>query len=152
MRILGCSASLGMLVTLALAGCGGGGADDGETPKPTATTARRRARRRPPRHAADHDGRREGRGRRGHRRPAARLGRLRHRRGQGAAHRPVQGRHRGRQAAAQLRLEVRRRHARLAPRRIRSTPTQKAGKYRADLEVKDSAGDSDSDYLEIDVQ
>ena len=29
---------------------------------------------------------------------------------------------------------------------------QKAGKYRADLEVKDSAGDSDSDYLEIDVQ
>jgi PKD repeat protein len=29
---------------------------------------------------------------------------------------------------------------------------QKAGKYRADLEVKDSAGDSDSDYLEIEVQ
>ena len=29
---------------------------------------------------------------------------------------------------------------------------QKAGKYRADLEVKDSAGDSDSDYLEIDAQ
>jgi len=29
---------------------------------------------------------------------------------------------------------------------------QKPGKYRADLEVKDSAGDSDSDYLEIDAQ
>jgi PKD repeat protein len=29
---------------------------------------------------------------------------------------------------------------------------QKPGKYRADLEVKDAAGDSDSDYLEIDVQ
>jgi len=29
---------------------------------------------------------------------------------------------------------------------------QKAGKYRADLEVKDAGGDSDSDYLEIDVQ
>src|SRR5262249_15499845 len=29
---------------------------------------------------------------------------------------------------------------------------QKAGKHRADLEVKDAGGDSDSDYLEIDVQ
>ena len=29
---------------------------------------------------------------------------------------------------------------------------EKAGKYRADLEVNDSAGDSDSDYVEIDVQ
>jgi PKD repeat protein len=29
---------------------------------------------------------------------------------------------------------------------------QKVGKYRADLEVKDAGGDSDSDYLEIDVQ
>ena len=29
---------------------------------------------------------------------------------------------------------------------------QKPGKYRADLEVKDAGGDSDSDYLEIDVQ
>jgi PKD repeat protein len=28
----------------------------------------------------------------------------------------------------------------------------KAGTYRADLEVKDSAGDSDSDYLEITVE
>lgn len=27
----------------------------------------------------------------------------------------------------------------------------KAGKYRADLEVKDSAGDSDSDYIEVEV-
>jgi hypothetical protein len=37
MRILGGSASLGMLVTLALAGCGGG-APTGETPKATVTT------------------------------------------------------------------------------------------------------------------
>ncbi len=29
---------------------------------------------------------------------------------------------------------------------------QKAGTYRADLEVKDSSGDSDSDYLEITVE
>jgi PKD repeat protein len=29
---------------------------------------------------------------------------------------------------------------------------EKPGKYRADLEVADSAGDSDSDYVEIDVQ
>jgi PKD repeat protein len=29
---------------------------------------------------------------------------------------------------------------------------EKAGKYRADLEVADSAGDSDSDYMEIEVQ
>lgn len=29
---------------------------------------------------------------------------------------------------------------------------QKAGKYRVDLEVADSAGDSDSDYLEIEVR
>jgi PKD repeat protein len=29
---------------------------------------------------------------------------------------------------------------------------EKPGKYRADLEVADSAGDSDSDYMEIDVQ
>jgi PKD repeat protein len=28
----------------------------------------------------------------------------------------------------------------------------KAGKYRADLEVADSAGDSDSDYIEVEVQ
>jgi PKD repeat protein len=28
---------------------------------------------------------------------------------------------------------------------------QKAGKYRADLQVKDSGGDEDSDYLEIEV-
>ena len=28
----------------------------------------------------------------------------------------------------------------------------KAGKYRVDLEVADSAGDSDSDYLEIEVR
>jgi PKD repeat protein len=28
---------------------------------------------------------------------------------------------------------------------------QKAGQYTADLEVKDSSGDEDSDYLEIDV-
>lgn len=28
---------------------------------------------------------------------------------------------------------------------------EKAGKYRADLEVKDSAGDSDSDYIEVEV-
>jgi PKD repeat protein len=29
---------------------------------------------------------------------------------------------------------------------------EKPGQYRADLEVNDSTGDSDSDYLEIDVQ
>lgn len=29
---------------------------------------------------------------------------------------------------------------------------EKAGKYRADLEVADSGGDSDSDYVEIEVQ
>ena len=29
---------------------------------------------------------------------------------------------------------------------------QKAGKYRADLSVSDSAGDSDSDYIEIEVR
>lgn len=29
---------------------------------------------------------------------------------------------------------------------------EKAGQYTADLEVKDSAGDEDSDYLEIDVE
>jgi hypothetical protein len=29
---------------------------------------------------------------------------------------------------------------------------EKAGKYRADLSVTDSAGDSDTDYLEIEVQ
>jgi PKD repeat protein len=28
---------------------------------------------------------------------------------------------------------------------------EKPGKYRADLEVKDSAGDSDSDYIEVEV-
>ena len=29
---------------------------------------------------------------------------------------------------------------------------EKAGKYRADLEVSDSAGDEDSDYIDIEVQ
>lgn len=147
MRILGCSASLGMIVALALGGCGGG-TPTGETPKPTPTTVAPAAPASPPTTAAgaktdddDED------------MAAPLLAWADSDTDEGKA--PL---------AIQFKADIEGGTPPLTfvwkfgdgtPDSTEANPKhtyQKPGKYRADLEVKDAAGDSDSDYLEIDVQ
>ncbi len=148
MRILGCSASLGMIVALTLAGCGGG-APTGETPKPTPTTVAPVAPASPPTTAAgaktgdedDED------------MAAPLLAWADSDTDEGKA--PL---------AIQFKADIEGGTPPLSfvwkfgdgtPDSTEANPKhtyEKPGKYRADLEVKDAAGDSDSDYLEIDVQ
>jgi PKD repeat protein len=150
MRILGCSASLGMLVTLALAGCGGG-APTGETPKPTTTTAAPapapQAPAAPPTAApgakADED----------ENLAAPLLAWADSDTDEGKA--PLTIQFKADIEGGTPPLSYVWKFGDGTPDSTEANPKhtyQKAGKYRADLEVKDSAGDSDSDYLEIDVQ
>jgi PKD repeat protein len=156
MRILGCSAALGTLITLTLAACGGG-TPTSETPKPqTATTAvpapaappPAAAPATPPTTAAgaktgeeDED------------MAAPLLAWADSDTDEGKA--PL---------AIQFKADIEGGTPPLTylwkfgdgtPDSTEANPKhtyQKVGKYRADLEVKDAGGDSDSDYLEIDVQ
>ena len=144
MRILACSLAVGVLTTVALTGCGGGGTSTSETPKPaTATTAPAAA----PTTAA---GAKEG----GDEDLAAPL----------LAWADSDTDEGKAPLTIQFKADVEGGTPPLSyvwkfgdgtPDSTEANPKhvyQKPGKYRADLEVKDSAGDSDSDYLEIDAQ
>jgi PKD repeat protein len=155
MRILGSSATLGMLVTLSLAACGGGGTPPGETPKPqTATTAAPAATvapappATPPTTAAgaktgeeDED------------LAAPLLAWADSDTDEGKA--PLTIQFKADIEGGTPPLTYVWKFGDGSPDSTEANPKhtyQKAGKYRADLEVKDAGGDSDSDYLEIDVQ
>lgn len=148
MRILGCSASLGMIVALTLAGCGGG-TPTGETPKPTPTTVAPAAPATPPSTAAgaaadeadDED------------MAGPLLAWADSDTDEGKA--PLTIKFKADIEGGTPPLTYVWKFGDGTPDSTEANPThvyQKPGKYRADLEVKDSAGDSDSDYLEIDVQ
>jgi PKD repeat protein len=156
MRILGCSAALGALMTLTLAACGGG-TPTTETPKPQTATTAAPAPATPPAPAApatppttaagaktgdsDED------------MAAPLLAWADSDTDEGKA--PL-----GIQFKADIEggtppLTYLWKFGDGTPDSTEANPKhtyQKAGKYRADLEVKDAGGDSDSDYLEIDVQ
>ena len=150
MRILGCSASLGMLVTLALAGCGGGAPTTTETPKPTATTVA------PPAAPAPSTP------------PTTVAGAKAEEDDDLAAPLLAWADSDTDEGKAPLAIQFKAdieggtppltyvwKFGDGTPDSTEANPKhtyQKAGKYRADLEVKDAGGDSDSDYLEIDVQ
>jgi PKD repeat protein len=150
MRILGCSASLGMIIALALAGCGGG-TPTGETPKPTSTTVAPTgpaAPATPPTTAAGANADEEDEDEAG---PL--LAWADSDTDEGKA--PLTIKFKADVEGGTPPLTYLWKFGDGTPDSTDAEPThvyQKAGKYRADLEVKDSAGDSDSDYLEIDVQ
>ena len=160
MRILACSVTVGVLASLALTGCGGGGAPTGETPKATtattapaaapATTAPPAAAPAPATPPTTAAGAKEGED---EDLAAPLLAWADSDTDEGKA--PL---------TVQFKADVEGGTAPLSyvwkfgdgtPDSTEANPKhvyQKPGKYRADLEVKDSAGDSDSDYLEIDAQ
>jgi len=156
MRILGCSATLGMLVTLALAGCGGGGTPTGETPKPmTATTAAPSAPAAPAPTTATPPTTAAG----------AKAGEEDEDLGSPLLAWADSDTDEGKAPlTVQFKADIEGGTPPLSyvwkfgdgtPDSTEANPKhtyQKPGKYRADLEVKDAGGDSDSDYLEIDVQ
>jgi hypothetical protein len=157
MRILGCSASLGMIVTLALAGCGGG-APTGETPKSTATTAAPAAPAptptlAPPATPPSTTAGAKGEGDEDEDLAAPLLAWADSDTDEGKA--PLTIQFKADIEGGTPPLSYVWKFGDGTPDSTEANPKhtyQKAGKYRADLEVKDSAGDSDSDYLEIDVQ
>jgi PKD repeat protein len=157
MRILGCSAALGTLIALTLTACGGGGTPTTETPKPqTATTAAPApaapapaAPATPPTTTA----------------PGAKTGEededlaapllawADSDTDEGKA--PLTIQFKSDIEGGTPPLTYLWKFGDGTPDSTEANPKhtyQKAGKYRADLEVKDAGGDSDSDYLEIDVQ
>ena len=153
MRILGCSASLGMMIALAVAGCGGGGTSTSETPKPTPTTAAAPtapvAPATPPTTAA---GAAEP-GDSGEEEAGPLLAWADSDTDEGKA--PLTIKFKADIEGGTPPLSYVWKFGDGTPDVTEANPThvyQKPGKYRADLEVKDSAGDSDSDYLEIEVQ
>ena len=160
MRILACSLAVGLLTAVALTGCGGGGTSTSETPKPaTATTAPAAAPATAPAPAAGTTqstppttaaGAKEG----GDEDLAAPL----------LAWADSDTDEGKAPLAVQFTADVEGGKAPLTytwkfgdgtPDSSEANPKHtyaKAGTYRADLEVKDSSGDSDSDYLEITVE
>jgi PKD repeat protein len=161
MRIFACSLAVGVLTTVALTGCGGGGTSTSETPKPaTATTAPAAASTTAPAPAA---------GTTPSTPPTTAAGA----KGEGgdediAAPLLAWADSDTDEGKAPLTIQFKADveggtppHSYVwkfgdgTPDSTEENPKhvyQKPGKYRADLEVKDSAGDSDSDYLEIDAQ
>jgi len=151
MRIPGSSALLGTIAALAIAGCGGGEAPQGETPKPATPTATAPAGQQPatPTTVA----------------PAAQAG------GEDdedlAAPLLVWADSDTDEGKAPLTIQFKAdveggtpplthvwKFGDGTPDSAEANPKhtfQKPGKYRVDLEVKDSGGDQDSDYLEIEV-
>jgi PKD repeat protein len=159
MRILACSLALGVLATVALTACGGGGTSTSETKPATATTAPAAAPTTAPAPAAGTTaatppttaaGAKEG----GDEDLAAPL----------LAWADSDTDEGKAPLTIQFKADVEGGTPPLSyvwkfgdgtPDSTEANPKhvyQKPGKYRADLEVKDSAGDSDSDYLEIDAQ
>ena len=154
MRILGCSAVLGTLFTLTLAACGGGGTPTTETPKPqTATTAApapaptQAPPATPPTTTAgaktgeDED------------MASPLLAWADSDTDEGKA--PLSIQFKADIEGGTPPLTYLWKFGDGSPDSTEANPKhtyQKPGKYRADLEVKDAGGDSDSDYLEIDVQ
>jgi PKD repeat protein len=156
MRILGCSAALGTLITLTLAACGGG-TPTSETPKPQTATTAAPAPATPPAPAApatppttaagaktgdsDED------------MAAPLLAWADSDTDEGKA--PLSIQFKADIEGGTPPLTYLWKFGDGTPDSTEANPKhtyQKVGKYRADLEVKDAGGDSDSDYLEIDVQ
>jgi PKD repeat protein len=142
MRIRGFSVSLGVIVALTLAGCGGGAPTSEET-RPTATTAPATPPTTAAGAAADDD---EDLG-------APLLAWADSDTDEGKA--PLTIKFKADVEGGVPPLTYVWKFGDGSPDSTEANPThtyQKPGKYRADLEEKDSAGDSDSDYLEIEVQ
>ncbi len=159
MRILACSVTVGVLASLALTGCGGGGTPTGETPKPTTVTTAPAAAvptlppaaaPTPPTPPSTAAGAKEGED---DDLAAPLLAWADSDTDEGKAPLTVQFKADVEGGTAPLSYVWK--FGDGSPDSTEANPKhvyQKAGKYRADLEVKDSAGDSDSDYLEIDAQ
>jgi PKD repeat protein len=150
MRILGCSALLGTFVALSLTGCGGGEAPKGETPKPSTppTTAAAGQPATPPTTAQGAQA-----GQDDEDLPAPLLVWADSDTDEGKAPLTIQFKAdvEGGTPPLTYAWKFGDGTADAADANPKHT-FEKAGKYRVDLEVKDSGGDSDSDYLEIDVQ
>jgi PKD repeat protein len=150
MRILGSSALLGTLVAFALAGCGGSEAPQGETPKPTtaATTAPTGQPTTPttaPAGAQANDEDDEDLA-------APLLVWADSDTDEGKA--PLTIQFKADVEGGTPPLTYAWKFGDGTPDASEANPKHtfaKAGKYRVDLEVKDNAGDQDSDYLEIEV-
>jgi len=160
MRILACSLAVGLLATVALTGCGGGGTSTSETPKPaTATTAPAAAPTTAPAAAAGATGATPPTTAAGAKEggdedlAAPLLAWADSDTDEGKA--PLTVQFKADVEGGTPPLSYVWKFGDGTPDSTEANPKhvyQKPGKYRADLEVKDSAGDSDSDYLEIDAQ
>jgi PKD repeat protein len=147
MRKLGSSAMVGALVAVALAGCGGGESPQGTAPAPEATTATTvpaapgaTATTVPPAAADDEE------------LGAPLLAWADSDTDEGKA--PLTIQFKADIEGGKAPLTYLWKFGDGTPDSTEANPKHvyaKAGKYRADLEVKDSAGDSDSDYIEVEV-
>ena len=162
MRILACSLAVGLLATVALTGCGGGGTSTSETKPATATTAPAAAPTTAPAPAAGTTaatppttaaGAKEGKEGGDEDLAAPLLAWADSDTDEGKA--PLTIQFKADVEGGTPPLSYVWKFGDGTPDSTEANPKhvyQKPGKYRADLEVKDSAGDSDSDYLEIDAQ
>ncbi len=149
MRIVGRSALVGTVVALALSGCGGGGGESpqGETPKSPATTVPAAAATTPTTvaGAAAPEGENDDLA-------APLLAWADSDTDEGKA--PLTIEFKADVEGGKAPLSYVWKFGDGTPDSTEANPKhtyEKAGKYRADLQVKDSGGDEDSDYLEIEV-
>jgi PKD repeat protein len=147
MRIVGRSALVGMVVALALSGCGGGGGESpqGETPKSPATTAPAAQATPTTMPSAAAEGENEDLA-------APLLAWADSDTDEGKA--PLTIEFKADVEGGKAPLSYVWKFGDGTPDSTEANPKhtyEKPGKYRADLQVKDSGGDEDSDYLEIEV-
>ncbi len=143
-RTFGCSVTIGALVALALGGCGGGGGQ-GEAPKTPAPTAAPAAPAGAPTTLQS--------GQAGEEEPAPLIAWADVDTDEGKA--PLGVQFKADVEGGKPPLKYVWKFGDGTPDSTDSNPKhsyEKPGKYRADLSVTDSSGDSDSDYVELEVQ
>jgi PKD repeat protein len=151
MRISGCSALFGTIVALGLVGCGGGEAPKGETPKPAAPSTTTAPAPAAPTSTTAPGG--QAKGEEDEDLPAPLLVWADSDTDEGKA--PLTIQFKADVEGGTPPLTYVWKFGDSTPDASEANPKhtfQNPGKYRVDLEVKDAGGDSDSDYLEIDVQ